>query len=306
MKQAHRFSGPGGPYEGLTQMSAGGPVWTGKIKLVDKALGDPLRWKKPSDVFHEDVPDKFIFEIFTVMARCPQHVFQILTKRPERMRRFVSAYLRFQDGSESPARTFKPFPHVWLGVSVENQRTADERIPILLQTPAAVRWISAEPLLEPLDLMSNGYLPPPDYESDGKVSLDWVVCGAESGPGARDFDLQWARSLIRQCRSVNVPVFMKQVGPHPRAPRADAIDFAMRGSWKAEADASHYGIARPADRKGGDMSEWPENLRVRQFPGHYQQSGADDGDGHCARCGLKLDDPHETTEPHECPPGFTS
>jgi protein gp37 len=157
MKQAHRFSGKGQPYEGLTMLGQHGPSWTGKITLVPEVLDAPLHWKKPrrifvnsmSDLFHEEVPFQFIHEVFATIRQTPQHVYQILTKRPERMREFIAGYLRPREAM-GWANGF--YSHVWLGVSIENQATADERIPILLQTPAAVRWVSVEPLLGPVDL----------------------------------------------------------------------------------------------------------------------------------------------------------
>lgn len=154
---AHRFSGPGQPYEGLTRLTKGGPRWTGKIRLVPEALDQPLRWKNPrrifvnsmSDLFHEGIPDDFIDQVFAVMALAPQHQFQVLTKRPDRMRQYCAS---LGDGAAPDRITMaalaldhnrtgglvkRPLPNVYLGVSVENQEAADERIPLLLQTPAA-------------------------------------------------------------------------------------------------------------------------------------------------------------------------
>lgn len=142
MRQVHRFDHPGGPYEGLTRMTEHGPVWTGKVRVVEEALAEPPSWRKPcrvfvnsmSDLFHEGVPAEFIDRVFAVMQLARRHTFQILTKQPHRM------------------ALHRPPANVWLGVSVENQATADERIPLLLQTPAAVRFLSVEPLLEAVDL----------------------------------------------------------------------------------------------------------------------------------------------------------
>lgn len=159
-------------------------------------LGQPLRWKRPrrifvnsmSDLFHLDVPDDFIERVFAVMAHAKQHTFQVLTKRPDRMRH-VARYIADING--------RPLPNVWLGVSVEDQETADERIPILLDTPAAVRWISAEPLLGPINLHER---------------LDWVVAGGESGPNARPMHPDWLRSLRDQCNAAGVDFLFKQWG----------------------------------------------------------------------------------------------
>ena len=178
---AHRFSGPGQPYEGLTRLTKKGPVWTGEVRTVPENLSEPLRWRKPakifvnsmSDLFHEDVPFEFIAAVFGVMAAAREHTFQVLTKRPERMPLFFEwltgegalgytwqtlygyaraagvpkKLLRGRMGSPWPW----PLPNVWLGTSCEDQATADARIPELLRCPAAVRWVSAEPLLGPID-----------------------------------------------------------------------------------------------------------------------------------------------------------
>jgi protein gp37 len=136
-------------------------------------------------------------------------------------------------------------PNVWLGVSVENQQYADERIPLLLQTPAALRFISAEPLLGPLDLQPAVRYAP----------IDWVIVGGESGPGARPFDLAWARSIVQQCQAAGVACFVKQVGAKP----------VFEGTPVGVFEGYDY-----EDPKGGDPSEWPEDLRVREFPGVRQ------------------------------------
>lgn len=248
MKLAHRFSGKGKPYAGLTKMTKGGPVWTGEVRTVPELLYWPLRKKKPmrifvnsmSDLFHEDVDAAFIDRVFAVMALSPQHTFQVLTKRPQRMRDYMLHPLRRQRmaGAVMPIsnmlalkhRTHKarikmadferafppgdapPWPNVWLGVSVEDQARADERIPLLLQTPAAVRWISAEPLLGPVSLTRwTGPHPTWPIPEFGPW-LNWVVVGGESGPGARPMHPDWARSLRDQCAAAGVPYFFKQWG----------------------------------------------------------------------------------------------
>ncbi|MDO8357242.1 MAG: phage Gp37/Gp68 family protein [Nitrospirota bacterium] len=322
MKQAHRFSGPGQPYEGLTY----GPRWTGKIKLVPEALDAPLHWKKPrrifvnsmSDLFHEEVHDKFIAAVFGVMAAAPQHTFQVLTKRPERMRQWfrwieskrgglttslvkhggawpkvdeysaesvLCAYCAREVLEPLSKVTWAPWPlpNVWLGVSVENQATADERIPLLLETPAAVRFVSAEPLLGSVDFSVPW---PPGWREQGDPQsdrfdglrfddrnsfarlgrLNWVIVGGESGPGARPCDVSWIRSIRDQCQKAGVPVFVKQLGAKP---------FVVEGSqaaqeWSASGATSvmdDCGGIHVKDKKGGDMAEWSEDLRVREFPG---------------------------------------
>ena len=168
-----------------------------------------------SDLFHERITTDFIARVFEVIAACPQHVFQILTKRPQRMLQLIRHDLNYE-GPEWPLK------NVWLGVSVEDQATADERIPLLLQTPAIVRWISAEPLLGKIDLLPFFR----DFERPaGYHVLDWVVVGGESGKDRRQMVLEDARSIIEQCVSCLVPVFVKQDnGPQP----------GMQGRFTAE------------------------------------------------------------------------
>jgi protein gp37 len=197
------------------------------VRCHPERLDAPLHWKKPrrifvnsmSDLFHEDVPDEFIDKIFAVMARCPQHTFQVLTKRPKRMLEYLGWPFRpasiLQIDHEAPpdlATGRWPLPNVWLGVSVEDQETADERIPLLLQTPAAVRFISAEPLLGPIDL--DGWLPGLFEWKHERAMLGWVIAGGESGPKARPSHPDWFRSLRDQCAAAGVPYFFKQWGEH--------------------------------------------------------------------------------------------
>lgn len=302
MRQAHRFSAPGGAYAGLTQISKGGPVWTGKVRTVPELLDQPLRWRKPrrifvnsmSDLFHEDVPEVFIASVLGIAAACPQHAFQVLTKRPARMlhvvqcRAFLDAYessLEMYTDTEIPW----PPPNVWLGVSVEDQARADERIPLLLQTPAAVRWISAEPLLGSVSLLEHLYLnlqPTPETRTykgkrqmkmthDGRRGdLHWVVAGGESGPGARPADIGHIRSLVQQCKAADVPVFVKQLG-------GNTVGWCLgngHGDPEFYVDCQAYEASESSqpcppgkcacrlDRAGADPAEWPEDLRVREFP----------------------------------------
>lgn len=215
---------------GLTRDTKAGPVWTGDVRLNEQWLAQPLRWKPPrrifvcahGDLFHANVPDDWIDMVFAVIELAPQHTFQILTKRAARMRAY--AHSRRED-------TPWPHPNVWLGVSVEDQRRADKRIPHLLATPAAVRWVSAEPLLGPLDLTRvtphegdtrrinalTGAVWYPGCGSSASQTLagarlDWIVAGGESGPGARPMHPAWARSLRDQCKAAGVPFHFKQHG----------------------------------------------------------------------------------------------
>lgn len=225
----------------LTQAYAGRDFTD--VRTHADRLDQPLRWKRPrmifvnsmSDLFHEDVPDYFIDQVFAVMALTPQHTFQVLTKRPERMRQYFAArrkgdpwaeaadYIADLIGMDEHPIVLEPrdipLPNVWLGVSVENQAAADERIPLLLDTPAAVRWISAEPLIGPVSFRWAVWH---DYSSrepgfvhnqlDGMRVIDWVVVGGESGPKARPMHPQWARDLRDQCAAAGVPFLFKQWG----------------------------------------------------------------------------------------------
>jgi protein gp37 len=250
---ANRFKGAGQPYEGLI---AKGGQWNGEIKLVPEKLAEPLHWRKPrmvfvnsmSDLFHENVPFTTIAQIFSVMSATTRHTFQILTKRPLRMLEFFEWVLgdysigdfhcddKITDawpegvpwkGYDNCGPTF-PYENIWLGVSVEDQQTADERIPLLLETPAAVRWISAEPLLGTINLERDGYLPhgynkEPHCDwceicqrADHSGFIDWVVVGGESGPNARPMQHEWAYDIHNQCKAAGVPFFFKQWGGKDR------------------------------------------------------------------------------------------
>jgi protein gp37 len=222
-------------------------------------LDAPLRWTKPrkvfvnsmSDLFHDDVPDAFIDQVFAVMALSKRHTFQILTKRPHRMLSYMTGLgksaKRLDDAARRLGYTLEfdgqylvswPLPNVWLGVSAEDQEAADARIPLLLKTPAAVRWVSAEPLLGPVDLnricvfnsaslgrfvdailghqwdesAHEGGGSPPESDLPDEPRIDWVVVGGESGPKARPMQLDWVRGLRDQCERAGVPFLFKQWG----------------------------------------------------------------------------------------------
>ena len=180
-----------------------------KVTAHSERLGEPARWRKPSrvfvcsmgDLFHDDVPNSFIWEVFMQMRSTEIHTFLILTKRPERMK-FIISWLR--------DRGMWPLNHVWLGVTCENQEQANKRIPVLLQIPAAVRFVSVEPMLSPVDIslwFVSGYMEPP-YDD----VLNWVICGGESGPGARPLHPDWVRSLRDQCQVAGASFLFKQWG----------------------------------------------------------------------------------------------
>ena len=328
MRQAHRFSSKGGPYEGLTRLRAkdGAVDWSGVVRFVPGKLVEPLRWKRPrrvfvnsmADLFHESMSDEEIEAVFGVMASCPHHTFQVLTKRARRMREWVSkanhercvAELCHRDVPfSSPAGRRDrlenlgagwawPLSNVWLGVSVEDQQRADERIPHLLATPAAVRWVSAEPLLGPLELrpylglhcqecgVYGEDLPLDDWCAVGSgwgdghdansshpcgpmtrdpetVGIDWVVVGGESGPGARACSTEWVRRIVKQCDVADVACFVKQLGALPefRVP-VERVESAYGSHGPTEL------VARVPLKhsKGGDISEWPADLQVRNYP----------------------------------------
>ncbi|MBS1803538.1 MAG: phage Gp37/Gp68 family protein [Acidobacteria bacterium] len=263
-------------YSGLTKIVNGRAVWTGQIAETRQLL-QPLSWRQPkrvfvnsmSDLFHENVTDEQRDRIFAVMALCPQHTFQLLTKRPERMLAYIEcrwknpdSYIatlndrelfsvsvlkrsRFVQGELYP---LFPLLNVWLGVSVENQAAADERIALLLKTPAAKRFLSCEPLLGQVNLPMDAECEHPSLDgidatacTDEKIwqccmckgfyrfrhisgsvahlheaiaSIDWVICGGESGPHARPMSEAWARGLRDQCKAAGVPFFFKQWGEY--------------------------------------------------------------------------------------------
>jgi len=243
---AERFRGvPGHPFEQGFD-----------LRVVPQMLDAPLRWKQPrrifvnsmSDLFHANVPTEYIAAVFGVMAAAPRHTFQVLTKRADRMR----AWFKFWWAAEREEGCWPgtacgihaanyganldylglqrawPLSNVWLGVSVENQDYT-HRIEDLWATPAAVRFLSLEPLLGPL----------PELDLDG---INWVIVGGESGPGARPLELDWVRHIRDQCQRAGVALFVKQMG----------------AAWARE----HEG----ADRKGGALHLWPEDLRIQQMP----------------------------------------
>jgi len=235
----------------------------------DKHWNDPIRWDRAAgllgirrrvftasmaDVFDEEAPAGAVARLFALMRATPNLDWQVLTKRPERIK------------ASLPPDWGAGYPNVWLGTSAESQEWADRRIPSLLAVPAVVHFISAEPLLGPLDDLggwlrplwrcskcgeSSGNLDSQAFEfcSDETVNekperpgLAWVITGGESGSGARDMDLAWARDIVKECRFAEVPVFVKQLGE----------------PWA--------GANGAADAKGGDPTEWPEDLRVQEFP----------------------------------------
>lgn len=278
MKEAARMARMGqAKYAGLTKDSRAGPVWTGKLHLHEPALAQPTKWRRPrhifvnsmGDLFHEDAPLEWIDQVFGAMALCPQHRFQVLTKRAERMRVYTDSRLSdvaqrvwgaadrlacklnlpehhpsFDYLCAGKARAPWPLPQVWLGVSAEDQARFDLRVEHLAATLAAKRFVSCEPLLGSIDV-GNAL---DDAVPDGSPyrPIDWVIVGGESGDQARPMKLNWARELVMQCRVWSVPIFVKQLG-----------------SWPIHNGGSRYPTR---DRKGGNPEHWPADLRVREMP----------------------------------------
>lgn len=263
----------GAAAEAMTRRVNGKAVWTGQLTLApDHLLTEPLRRRKPTtyfvnsmgDLFHEDTPEEWIDRVFAVMALsemlhlCPagpdgrsKHIFQVLTKRADRMRQYVGNLPNRDDiiadaadrimGGEFPVELLvklkrlvrMPLPNVWLGVSAEDQKRADERVPELLATPAAIRFVSAEPLLGPIDFedIDDGErdgvrlrfdaLSGLAFDGEGAVEgvfgnpdpkLDWIIVGGESGPGARPMHPDWPRQIRDQCAAAGTAFFFKQWG----------------------------------------------------------------------------------------------
>jgi protein gp37 len=199
------------------------------VVLHEERLRDPVSWRQPkmifvnsmSDLYHELVPDTFIGRVFETMERASQHTYQILTKRPERMREWFGGEVGRRWGR-------KPLPQVWLGTSIENDRWVG-RADALRATPAAVRFISAEPLLGPLPSLNL-------------AGIDWLIVGGESGSNHRPMELDWARDIRDKCDQAGTAFFFKQLG------------------------SSLARAARSRDRKGVHPEDWPEDLRLRQMP----------------------------------------
>ena len=241
-------------YAGLTKRTKAGFVWTGEMRRArESVLFAPLRRRIPttyfvnsmSDLFHESVPDEWVLDVLDVIRRTSydggsncgsiqgEHTYQLLTKRSARMQRFMNRLrwngekLHLADGGHPVV-----LKNLWLGVSTEDQQHAEDRIPDLMRTPAAVRFISAEPLLGPVDLTEVKFELMPGYFGDALQwhhrphcdrehrypALDWVIVGGESGPGHRDMDPTWMRSIMEQCSSAGVAFFGKQMAGRAEIP----------------------------------------------------------------------------------------
>ena len=301
-RQSARFIKPGQYAHGFAERTpSGGSRWTGKLALIPEKLGEPLSWKQPalvfvnsmSDLFHERLSNRDIAAVFAIMAACPQHTFQVLTKRAARLPqwfdwlgdvapvetlgRIAAAHTGRDFCDLSDGRPW-PLPNVWLGVSVEDQKRANERVLDLLQTPAAVRFLSCEPLLGPLDLRSVGdealkvnalnggwEVPRNTASHRQEPRVHWVICGGESGPGARPMDISWMRSLQRQCEDAGVPYFAKQLGARPVWDGCAGPGQRWPAGTRYRDNGGVWEI-HLEDRKGGDLEEWPADMRVREMP----------------------------------------
>lgn len=284
MASAHRWQHQFGV---LTHRGPHGMVWNGDVHTFPELLEIPARWKQPrlifvnsqSDTFHEKVPEQFITEMLTVMALTPWHTYQVLTKRPERAAEYLRAgdhgildrLQRIERGEGlAPHWVFRalrrrrregfewewPLRNMWLGTSVEDQWAADERIPWLRAAPAAIRFLSCEPLLGRVDLGLGWNNDLGRWDSQGRElplrRIDWVIVGGESGYRARAVNLAWMRSLVAQCQDHGVACFVKQLGAKPYDIHPDKPD--LRRAYL------------PRHPKGGDILEFPPELQVRQFP----------------------------------------
>lgn len=305
-------------YRDLARVRENGePQWLGTTRFLPERLEEPLKRRKParifvcdmSDLFHDSVTDEQLDRVFAVVAACASFdrgvIFQVLTKRANRMRRYFTdpglrariatrAAQRCEDGDNAHDWLLYgeswPLPNLWLGVTVEDQQRADERIPELLATPAAVRFLSCEPLLEPVDIRrwtalgiecsqcewrgSEADATERHFEDAGpddeefacpscgapcghrpiNERLDWTIIGGESGPRARPFDLAWARSIVAQCRAAGVAPFVKQLGSNAIYSPTDGAREESSAPWPTK------------DNAGADPAEWPADLRVREFP----------------------------------------
>jgi protein gp37 len=257
--------------------------FNGKVQLVPEALADPLGWRKPrrvfvnsmSDLFHEGVPFEYVDKVFAVMALTPHHTYQILTKRPERMAEYLRclpgragathaiwSHLAFAARNipstpgafslRAEAAFTWPLPNLWLGTSIEDRERLDERAMKLAECPAAVPFWSLEPLLEDLGNI-RGYL---------EQGVRWVIVGGESGHGARPCNVEWVRSIVDQCKAAGTACFVKQLGSDPFT---DKVETANNWPIPLQIDGDFKPI-RLMNKKGGDMAEWPSDLRVREMP----------------------------------------
>jgi protein gp37 len=291
-------------YAGLTERTATRLDWTGRVNQLPERLHQPLDWRKPrrifvnsqSDLFHANVSDDFVAKIFAVMFLAGHHTFQVLTKRHARMR----SLLRSQDFQSwvwyhagwiyqerkmrsQPPEPEWPLPNVWLGISAEDQHWFNIRWGALRDTPAAIRWVSLEPLLAPLHLFCDAEAPGPadlvegctirtdygtgiEHDVDVQPGIDWVVTGGESGPHARPMHPDWPRALRDECHAAGVPFLFKQWGAWgPLAPVDADGAFDFRGAHPVANDGTVYA---PADLAYPDGLRYGEAIRAGHDRAH--------------------------------------
>lgn len=253
-----------------------------EIQLIEDRLDTPLKRKKPtkwfvnsmSDLFHKDVPDWFIDEVLGVAALTPHHTYQILTKRPERAAEMLTQPPRHNGGSIFQAAFNRqrgrrggipdarnwvepewPLKNVWIGTSIEDQQSLEKRLPLLMCVPARVRFLSGEPLLGPLDFVEFARV---NSRSILK-GIHWVIVGGESGKNARPCNVDWVRGILHECTMSGVACFIKQLGSLP---------YTNHPGWDEphEFNSVYDDVLELNDSHGGDWDEWPEDLRVREFP----------------------------------------
>ena len=285
-------------YDGLVEQRPDGSLnWTGKINLLPERLQEPMGWKKPrrifvnsqSDLFHDDVPEYFIDQVFAAMACCPQHTFQVLTKRAERMFEYLSDPDRLQkiyaqwsavSGTSAEAHGW-PLPNVHIGISVEDQKAADARLPFLVNTPAVIRFLSCEPLLGFINLygaLKTCWRIPGKYSDwreapysevtwhrqalvlqGWKPGVDWVIAGGESGPGARPMHPDWARCLRDQCVAVSIPFLFKQWGEwFPTFCDAGCPQVTVKEGFTFPTGQHMWRVGKKAAGRRLDGREWNE------------------------------------------------
>ena len=266
-----------------------------RVTLQPERLEEPLKWRNPrrvfvcsmGDLFHEDVPFEYITQVFDVMCSCSfdamcsmelGHTFMVLTKRPERIEKWL-CWMRESWSEDSPTNVTLEVEghfgrHIWLGVTAENQQRADERIPILLEIPAAVRFVSVEPMLGLVDLTGirfdrntimnvlegcgiNRLSPCQSIPNAFCEKINWVICGGETGPGARPMHPDWVRSLRDQCQDSGVPFFFKQHGEWLH--ETQGIDFHEGHRYYVWPDESmSFRVGKKAAGRLLDSRTWDE------------------------------------------------
>jgi len=228
------------------------------VTLHSDWLSRPLHWRKArtvfvcsmGDLFHDSIPFSYIASVWNIMETARKHTFLVLTKRPRRMHEFLTtSYGRF-----AVRGYMAELPNCWCGVTAENQAIADERIPLLLRTPAAVRFVSIEPMLGPISFYKTYLLPMDDgalIQATAMQGIDWVICGGESGPGARPMKPDWVRSIRDQCFAFDIPFFFKQWGEW--SPVWDGVDTFAGYDTMMKVGKRHAGHLLD----GVEHHEWP-------------------------------------------------